>query len=330
MATPFTAETKNLHEQAIECIIKATEAADRNEQDILKGLIQQAKMLAMMTARKLKAMGMHRQADDYISALNEHISRVWHIANIRNSDKAHDRMAKAKEASLKLRKDMHKCIGDCGCNCGKEDKKDDVCKCELGKSLSKGFDNPFVPSSPARKEYSETGKVKPTWEVGTVKADPKLAYKMLHELKSDQQDQVQQKYPQGSHSRYAYPVHRETGELAHGQRIPLPPGMAVRAQSAAFKELKPEHRTGAFVQINAPGHAAHGRKGIVMAPNPNLPGKVGVQVGATKAHALYVDPHQVKVSKASSRVEKAMQTLFNIQKVFMKSEKNASTESSID
>lgn len=318
MSTPFSAGAKSLHEQAIESIIKATNCAMLNEQPQVKMYIQTAKMFAELTARKMKAMGMHRQSEEYLKNLNDHINRVWAIAEQKHHENSGSRIEKAKGVVSRVRKSETvstcKCMkSECTCKCSTMEKA--ACNCSF---LNKGIINPYVGESPARREYTQTGSVKPTWQVGSVKGDPKQSYKMMHELSGEQQKQVQQKFPQGEHTRYAYPIHRETGELLHGQRIPLPPGYAVRAHAAAFRELKPEHKRGAFVEISAPGHASHGKKGIVHGPNPNVPGKVKVQIGHTENHSIYVEPHQVRLSKAVTRMEKAIQTIFNVRKAFMK------------
>jgi hypothetical protein len=341
MASPLSPAAKSLHEQAIECIIQATDAAVKNEQEQVKMHTRQAKMFAELTARKMRAMGMHRQADDYLKALSEHIKRVWVIAQRKQSEKSRELVEKAKHTVFKMRKtDV---LMKCPCGCGRDIKKGCDCKdCEIEKEgacqcgytdksaksekkdldLQKGFVNPFIDASPARKEYMQHGVVQPKWGLSPIKGDPKHNYKMMHELSEDQQTQVQQKFPQGNHLRYAYPVHKETGELVHAQRIPLPPGYAARAQAHAFKELKPEHRKGAFVRIHSIGHPSHGKKGVVTGHDPNMPGKIGVQLGPSAAHTIYVEPHQVKLTKPASKVEKAMVTLFNIRKAFMKSEGN--------
>jgi hypothetical protein len=321
MSTPFSVGAKSLHEQSIEAIIKATEAARMNEQAQVKMYIQTAKLFSDLTARKLKAMGMHRQADEYLKSLDEHINRVLAIAEQKHHENNNDRMQKAKKASFQIRKSVKtqsscKCMkSECTCKCATIEKA--ACQCSF---LNKGIINPYVGESPARREYTQTGSVQSTWQVGQVKANPQHAYKMIHELTGEQQKQLQNKFPQGELTRYAYPVHRDTSELVHGQRIPLPPGYAVRAHAQAFRELKPEHKRGAFVQIHAPGHSAHGKKGIVQGPNPNVPGKVKIQIGHTENHSIYVDPHQVRLSKAVTRMEKALQTIWNVRKAFMKSE----------
>lgn len=332
MAAPMSAGAKSLHEQAIEAIIKATEAARDNQQAQVKMYAQTAKMFCELMARKMKAMGMHRQADEYTKGLDDHINRVWAIAEQKHHEFDRSRIEKAKSTSFQIRKSVVtqstcKCMkSECTCRCATLEKAQ--CQCGF---LNKGIINPYVGESPARREYNQTGQVKPTWQVGQVKSNPMHSYKMIHELSGAQQEQIQQKFPQGELSRYAYPTHRETGELVHGQRIPLPPGYAVRAHAQAFRELKPEHKRGAFVQIHAPGHSSHGKKGIVHGPNPNVPGKVKVQIGHTENHSIYVEPHQVRLSKAVSRMEKAMQTLFNVRKAFMKSEtENDTTQSSND
>lgn len=313
MANPFSTATKSLHEQAIESLIQATNAADKNEQDRVKMHVQQAKMFAELTARKMRAMGMHRQADEYVKHLNEHINRVWVIAQRRHSDDRQGLIQKAKDTRLKMRKAADACKCDtkkAACKCGYMDK--DM------KDVKKGLINPYVGESPARREYMQTGTVKPTWGLGSVKPDPKHHYKMIHDLTPAQQDEIQQKFPQGDHARYAYPVHKDSGELAHAQRIALAPGQVVQAQRAALKEIKPEHKKGAFVQIHAPGNAVHGKKGVVHGPNPNVPGKIKVQIGHTEHHSVYVEPHQVRISRPMTKIEKAIQTVFNIRKVFMK------------
>ncbi len=322
MAAPISAAAKSLHEQAIEAIVLATKCAYENDQDRIKMYVQDAKRLAELMGRKMRMMGMHRQADEYIQGLNEHINRVWAIAQIKYQDTERTRIERAKDSVFKIRKGEKICKcgnKNCDCECGGVEKS---CKCSSAKDkkLEKGFATPFTGESPARKEYMKTGMVQPTWNVTHVKENPKQSYKMLHELSSSQQKDVEKKFPQGNHSHYAYPVHKETGELQHGQRIPLPPGYAIKAHARAFRELKPEHKKGSFVQIDAPGHAFHGKKGIVHGVDPNMLGKVKVQVGPTPNHSIFVEPHQVKMSRAESRVEKAMQTIFNVRKAFMKSE----------
>jgi hypothetical protein len=332
MSVPYSAGAKSLHEQAIEAIIKATNCAMQGDHQQTKMYIQTAKMFSDLTARRMKMMGLHRQAEEYLKALGDHINRVWSIAQLRSQDMPDkdEKVNKARHTVFKIRKNETvsscKCMkSECTCKCATMEKA--ACQCSF---LQKGFLNPYVGESPARREYMQTGSVKPTWEVGQVKGNPKHAYKMMHELSGEQQKQVQQKFP-GEHSRYAYPVHRDTGELVHGQRIPLPPGYAIRAHAEAFKELKPEHKRGAFVQIHAPGHASHGKKGIVHGPNPNVPGKVKVQIGHTENHSIYVEPHQVKLSKAVTRMEKALQTIYNVRKAFMKDmAKNDTAESTPD
>ena len=205
MSTPFTQGTKSLHEQAIEQIIKATNAAMANDHQLTKMCIQTAKMYAELTSRKMKAMGLHRPADEYLKGLNDHINRVWAIAETKHQESAHDRVKKAKSVISMVRKSEAvstcKCMkSECACKCATMEKQ--ACQCSF---LNKGIINPYVGESPARREYNQTGSVKPTWQVGQVKADPKHQYKMMHELSGEQQKQVQQKFPQGEHTRYAYP-----------------------------------------------------------------------------------------------------------------------------
>lgn len=219
-------------------------------------------------------------------------------------------------------------MGNCeGCGAHKCEKTDGSCKCmekEGSHACACGYadtvqkSNPFVSGS-AKKEYHPREIIDRTpVKVGGPKTNPRHEYKMIHELSPAQQEDIQHKFPQGGHSQFAYPVHRDSGELVHGQRIPLSPHQVVQAHHHAFRELKSEHQKGSFVQIHSPGHSAHGKKGVVLGPNPNVPGKIGVQIGHTAAHSIYVDPHEVRPSKASSKVEKAIQTLFNIRKAFMK------------
>jgi hypothetical protein len=314
MSIPFTSATKSLHEQAIECIIQATDAAMDRQQQQVKMYTTQAKMFAEMIARKLKAMGMHRQAVDYLKALDEHINRVWVINERAQADHTRNLVEKVKKVTGLRMKKAEKCE-----KCGEKLTKDGTCTCGM-MTKADGIKkiNPFSSASPARREYMSTGVVNPTMSLGHVKPHPMHQYKMLHELSPAHQTQVQQKFPQGEHSRYAYPVHRETGELIHGQRIPLPPGQAIRAQAHAFKELKPEHKAGNWVTINAPGHAHHGRGGVVMSPNPNLPGKVGVQYGSAPHQSVWVEHHQVKLGRPTTKMEKAVQTIYNIRKAFFK------------
>jgi hypothetical protein len=323
MPAPISSGAKSLHEQAIEAIIKATECARDSRYGEVKMYVQTAKMLAQLTARKMKAMGMHRTADEYVKGLEEHINRVWALHEQKKHELDRSKMDRVKATMNQIRKNLSphsscKCMkSECTCKCATIEKA--ACQCSF---LNKGFINPYVGESPARREYNKTGEVKSTWQVGQVKAHPMHDYKMIHELSGAQQQQIQQKFPQGELTRYAYPVHRETGELVHGQRVPLPPGYAVRAHAQAFRELKPEHKRGAFVQIHAPGTEAHGKKGIVHGPNPNVPGKVKVQIGHTENHSIYVEPHQVKVSNPKTRIEKAMMTRYSVTKALMKAKSN--------
>jgi hypothetical protein len=276
--------TKSIHEQAIEQIILATEAAHAGRQAEVSQFCGTAQNLAELNARRLRAQGQHQAADAYVLSLNEHVSRVKGILSSKAS-----RAENVSKAKVILN------------------------------TLEKGFDNPFVSASMARREHMATGQVKSTMTVGGVKPQKGYNYKPIHELHPDDQSSVQSKFA-GDYARYAYATHPDTGRLAHAMtgRVPLQPGQAVRAQSSSFKELKPEHKRGAFVKINKPGHPSHEKKGIVLGPHPELPGKIRVQVGHTEAHSVYVDHNEVALSKPASKVEKALQTIYNIRKAFMK------------
>jgi hypothetical protein len=282
MASPFSQATKSLHEQAIEAIIQATDAATRNEQGRVKMLTQQAQMFAELIARKMKAMGMHRQAEEYLKALTDHINRVWVISERIHANETRELVNKARKAIYRMRKAGEDCK-----KCKKTVQKDGSCSCGM---LDKSETSPHN----------------------------KHDYKMMHELSAKHQKDIQKKYPQGDHSRYAYPIHKDSGDLVQGPRMPLPPGQALRARAHSFDQLKPEHRRGSFVQIEAPGHASHGKKGVVLGPNPHLPNKIGVQIGPSEHHSIWVEPREVKISRAITKVEKAIQTLFNIRKAFLK------------
>jgi hypothetical protein len=165
-------------------------------------------------------------------------------------------------------------------------------------------------------------KIDQTWSLKP-KQDPRFHYKKIHELHPDDQLEAQNKY--GKHvkenmGRFLYPVDKLSGRLAHAAVKPFEGKTAPAAGPTSYgvKELKPEHTKGASVRIHAPNTPLHGKLGIMAGSHPEIPGKVGVQVGPSQAHIHYVEPHQVHLSKPVTKVEKALISLHNIRKAFMK------------
>lgn len=150
---------------------------------------------------------------------------------------------------------------------------------------------------------------------GKPKQDSRYDYKPIHELHPHDQQLAQQKFGGKDIGSHEYPVDKQTGRLVHGTRAPFG-GKAPQAARANYKQIKPEHKPGTPVRIT--GHQLEGKLGIVGASHPLMSGKIAVQIGPSEHHKVYVEPHQVKLSRPTGKVEKALVTLHNIKKVFMK------------
>jgi hypothetical protein len=280
---------QNPHKRAIEHIVEATKEAGRGNHDAAEHHLNSALTWADMHAEKHRKAGKRDEANAYMEGVQYHVNRVRsHRKTLKSSsdqcDKDHSKLSKE---------------GHCE-TCGFMHKSD------LEK---RSF--PSMSSSPT------FGSIKSeSMKVGSPKKDTRYDYKDVADLHPHDQKLAQEKWGSGTGS-YQYPVDRSTGRLAHATRVPT--SKTPQAGGKAFKELSEQHRPGATVRIQ--GHPTHeGKLGIVRGSHPEFPGKVAVQVGATEQHKIYVEPKQVRMSKAETRFEKALITSYNIRKVFMKSE----------
>lgn len=290
----------NFHETAIEHIVHATREADKGDGPQAEHHISESKQHAQHHAKLLKMRGLHKDADMYLKSHESHCSRITALLN--------RRIQKTDEASSKCVKDHSGMEKGQQCNCGYMMKSED---------LEKAFNTPFVPSSPARKEYNQTSSLKPM-QMTKPGQDPRYSYKKIHELSPADQEKAQQSYPhlKTNMGRYLFPTDSKTGELAHARVAPYEGSSAPAASN--YSELKPEHTKGTAVRINAPGHEQHGKLGIMQGKHPSYGNKVGVKMGPSEFHTIYVEPHHVQLSNPKNKIEKALVTLNTIQKAFMK------------
>lgn len=287
---------RNFHEMAIEHIVLAHHCANEGKEHEMTSHWQEALSSAGHYMRVLKLQGKHQEAKDYIQGVEHHGERIRTLLGRRMQkvECTHDHSKLAKEVA---------CTG-----CGYMNKSEAIEKA----------DRPMTSASPARKEMNSKGALDTKMHLTKPKQDPRYNYKKIHELHPEDQQHAQNKYSNDvkqNQGRYLYPVDKQSGRLAHAAVAPYE---GTHHPVASTNQLKPEHTKGASVRINSAGHEHHGKLGIMRGAHPDIPGKVGVQVGPHAAHTVYVQPHEVHVSNPKTKVEKALISLNNIRKAFMK------------
>lgn len=182
-------------------------------------------------------------------------------------------------------------------------------KSEAEGDLKKDFGSGSGPKKPYSSNILSTKMVagKPMRE------NPRYSYKRLSELHPDDQKSVQTKFSGKDMDKYKYAVSKETGRVEHVGRVAhnSPPSAAPSAGM-----IPQHHKEGSGVRIAAEGHPSHGKLGVVRNPSPYFPGKVAVQVGPTEHHVIHMDPHQIKPSKPTTKIEKALVALCSLRKAF--------------
>jgi len=286
---------KTCHELAISHIINATKHAGKGNHDEANYHIESALTFANMHHKKLKAQGRHSDANEYIGGINEHINRVKGM-----------RKPPVKKTEDDCPYDHKKLKKGNGCNvCGYMTKSESLEK--VGKPDMPGA---FIGGTPQASMEKQ--------RVGKPKQDPRYDYKQIHELHPHDQQLVQHKFGGKDISSYSYPIDRDTERLVHGTRTKLGETPHPTPGSYSYKELAPQHQPGTAVRITGHSHL-DGKLGIVTAHHPVMGGKIGVQIGPSEHHKVYVEPHQVRLSRPQGKIEKALISLHNIRKVFMKS-----------
>lgn len=274
------------HKTAMSHIVEATNRASEGRHDEAEYHLESARTWSEIRHEQIKSSGQHDYARHYKEAVNTHIARVRGYKNLKRSepkcDKDHSKLTKQ-------------------CDCGYMNKSD---------SLEKGF---LPPTGTPPVGNIMRPRVSSALKVGKSKKDTRYDYKSVTELHPHDQSLAQEKWGKGT-GQYEYPVDKQSGRLVHSTRVETsktPQALGSR------KELLQQHRPGQSVRIQ--GHQTHsGRLGIVRPSHPEFSDKIAVQVGPSDHHKIYVEPHQVKLSKASTQIEKALVTVCNIRKVFMK------------
>jgi hypothetical protein len=162
-------------------------------------------------------------------------------------------------------------------------------------------------------------KIEPKMQIKSPGQDPRYKYKAIHELSSEDQARAYHKFQNKEMGRYLYPVD-ESGTLVHGTRAPMPKDkiIAPKPLSAEYQQLKPHHLRDSAVRINAPGHPAHGKLGIVQGSNPMQGGKIEVKMGTGSSQVAHFHPDQVQPSRPTNKIEKALVAYWSIQKALLK------------
>lgn len=136
--------------------------------------------------------------------------------------------------------------------------------------------------------------------------DPRYQYKPFHELKQEDKQRAHYAFNGKDMENYHYPT--QQGNFVHGTRALRPANQegAQPPKGDSNSYMKPEHKVNADVKIDHPENKElHGQRGFIRMPNPNMPGKVRVQLGTQVA---YLNPDQVKLAKAEEVVS-TMDTL---------------------
>jgi hypothetical protein len=148
--------------------------------------------------------------------------------------------------------------------------------------------------------------------------DSRYDYKPFHQLSHEDQVSATHAFQGRDMTNHHYPVDRKTGKFENGATRWL---QSSKAPTATPEDqgsvVAPEHRNGASVRINAEGHPLHGKLGMVKLPNPNMKGKIAVQVGPKDHEMEYLEPHQVKLNQPEK--SKDMSDLISRSKVVLKS-----------
>lgn len=148
--------------------------------------------------------------------------------------------------------------------------------------------------------------------------DSRYDYKPFHQLNHEDQVSATHAFQGRDMHSHHYPVDRVTGRFENGATRWLQSSKAPLATPGdQGSVVAPEHRNGASVRINAEDHPLHGKLGMVKLPNPNMKGKIAVQVGPKDHEMEYFEPHQVKLNQPDKNKE--MSDLISRSKVVLKS-----------
>lgn len=147
------------------------------------------------------------------------------------------------------------------------------------------------------------GMKPPTPSIGY---NPKYEYRLHSELSPNEKNNLQ--YAGGNNEKYMYPFH--SGALQHSGRILIPenptPGHPAYSRKAAFPSssdqsvpaMPDHHKRDSSVLIHSPGSPYHGKPGIVMGHNPQMPGHIPVKVAAKgQISTQFFKPEQVQPRK---------------------------------
>lgn len=289
-------KNKSCHENAIEHLIVASNSASSGQHDQADYHLDSALSWADMHHKKLQAAGMHDKANEYVKGISDHVNRIKRSRTVKKAGDCQEDHAKLKKQ----------------CKCGY------MIKMVKSEDLTKGF-LPPTKAAPSFQNVTDQKKMK----VGGPRKDTRYNYKPAHELHPHDVTMAHEKFGGKDIGRYDYPVDKETGRLVHGTRVP---SQKTPQALGSVKDTPEHHRPGATVRIQ--GHQGHeGKLGIVRTSHPDYSGKIAVQIGPSEHHKVYVDPHQVRLSKPKDKMEKALVTVHNIRKAFMKSESVEKAES---
>ncbi len=216
------------------------------------------------------------------------------------------------------------------------EKLDSIIKSKSSIKKSFGAGVPMSSASAARKEFNATGSLSPMKVNRNPGQDPRYGYKAFHELSRKDQERATHAFGGKDMESHFYPTDKNSGEFVHGTRwkqpgtapkannqgpamnIPSPQAGSLQSApkatehfppvstSSASGVVPPEQMPGSGVRIHSPGTQNHERLGIVQRPNPNMPGKVPIQIrGKERFETVFVEPHEVRLSRPGSPVTKS-------------------------
>jgi len=270
---------KDCHGTAIDHLVAAMGHARQGNDQKADEHIKKARNFATANASMLRAQGQHDEAKRYMQGFDFHEGVVRNLSAEKNTTK-------------------------------KAEKKGDIAKSE-----------PKKDASPRQSPSAGQSQVKgnPSQKIGHVQESSEFNYKMIGELHPEDQMRAQRFFNNKDVGRFKYPVDKMSGRIVHGQRVPMGDKDGPTDPSkTSYPEIPSHLRDGAAVRFHLPGTALHGRLGVVGSMSPFHPDKVSVQYGHKNTDRVYVHPSSLKSSKPSTKIEKALVTLTNIRKAFLK------------
>lgn len=151
--------------------------------------------------------------------------------------------------------------------------------------------------------------------------DARYDYKAFGDLHPEDRTAAVKQYVGGRPEAHEYPVDKQSGRLVNGKRVPSPQSekasIAKPNKTSYGTGIKPRFQEGMAVRVKAEG-PHKGKLGIVRRDNPAFPGRTMVQVGHKDFMVDNFHESDLEHSHPQSRVEKAMITLWNIEKAFRK------------